>query len=180
MKNAKLLRLLRSNFIVLCLFLSSCIKRQPSQQTIEVDQAEIDRQKEMLDDIIRQEAMLVDIPVPLYDERIVKTTSLIRQNSTENLLERGPHSAQSKEWGLDTVFFGYKSPLSCTQAHDFFMTQMERYGWQHLVSFETADLLLQFASPYRYCTIIIKKSDDNSAHSRIFIYIKKSEHEARP
>ena len=152
-----MLRLLRSNFIVFCLFLSSCVKRQSSQPKIEVDHAAIDHQKEILDAIIRQEAMLVDIPIPLYDERIIQSCDDVAR--------------------LDTLFFGYKSPLSCAQAHDFFMTQMERYGWQHLVSFESADLLLQFASPYRYCTIIIKKSDDNSVHSHIFIYIKKSEHE---
>ena len=144
---------MRSNFIVFCLFLSSCVKRQTSQPKVEVDHAEIDRQKEILDVIIRQEAMLVDILIPIYDERIIQSCDDVAR--------------------LDTLFFGYKSPLSCSRAHDFFMTQMERYGWQHLVSFEVTDLLLQFASPYRYCTIIIKKSDDNSAHSSIFIYIKR-------
>lgn len=141
------------------MFLSACTKRQSSQQKIDVDRVTIDRQEEMLDDIIRQEAMLVDIPIPLYDERIIQSCDDVAR--------------------LDTLFFGYKSPLSCVQAQDFFMTQMERYGWQHLVSFEATDLLLQFASPYRYCTVIIKKDADNSAHSCIFIYIKKSEHEAR-
>jgi len=60
-------------FIVFCLFLSSCIKRQTSQPKVEVDHAEIDRQKEILDAIIRQEAMLVDIPIPIYDERIIQS-----------------------------------------------------------------------------------------------------------
>lgn len=142
--------------VMLCLFLSSCTKHQPSQQKNNIDQALIDNQKKILDTIIQQEAMLIDVPIPLYDERIIPS---------------GDYSPES-----DTLVFGYKSPLSCAQAQDFFMNQMERYGWQHLVSFNTTESLLQFSSPDRYCTVIIKNDNHNSSHSRIFIYIKKSEH----
>ena len=144
---------------VLCLFLSSCTKHQSPQQKTNVDQDVllIDNQKKLLDVIIQQEAMLIDVPIPLYDERII------------------PPSEDNRE-SNNTLVFGYKSPLSCAQAQDFFMHQMERYGWQHLVSFNTTELLLQFSSPDRYCTVIIKNDDHNSSHSCIFIYIKKSEH----
>lgn len=113
-----------------------------------------DDQKKMFDIIIQQEAMLIDVPIPLYDERIIPLNNF----SIEP----------------DTLVFGYKSPLACAQAQAFFMNQMERYGWQHLVSFTSEDILLQFSSPGRYCTVIIKKDVSRSDGSSIFIYIKKA------
>jgi hypothetical protein len=80
----------------------------------------------------------------------------------------------------DTLVLGYKSPLSRQEAIEFFMNQMERYGWKHLVSFDAPEMLLQFESPNRYCSIVIKSSDHTSEHSSIFIYIKKSEHIGSP
>lgn len=147
--------LIRCIVIMFCVLLSSCTKHQSPQQKNNTDQQLIDDRKKILDIIIQQEAMLVDVPIPLYDERIISCND----SSIES----------------DTLVFGYKSPLSCAQAQDFFMHQMERYGWQHLVSFDSQDVLLQFSSPDRYCTVIIKKSDRSPSHSRIFIYIKKSE-----
>jgi hypothetical protein len=139
---------------MLCLLISSCTKHQSSQQKNNIDCELFNHQKNILDGIMQQEAMLVDIPIPLYDERIIPSCDF--------------------SVAADTLFFGYKSPLSRAQAQAFFMNQMERYGWQHLVSFESVELLLQFSSPDRYCTVIIK-NDDNLLLSRIFIYIKKSE-----
>lgn len=139
---------------MLCVFLSSCTKHQSSQHKNSIGQAEIDDQAKILDTIIQQEAMLIDIPIPLYDERIILSHNEIEPNS---------------------LVFGYKSPFSRVQAREFFMNQMERFGWQHLVSFDSPDLLLQFSSPNRYCTIVIKKLESNSNHCIIFIYIKKSE-----
>jgi len=136
---------------VFCLLLSSCTKHQSYPQKNNVDELLIDSKNETLDTIIQQEAMLVDIPIPLYDERIIPS-----DYTTET----------------DTLVFGYKSPLSQTQAIQFFMNQMERYGWQHLVSFDSAEVLLQFESPNRYCTVIIKNDDHHSSHSCIFIYVK--------
>jgi hypothetical protein len=96
--------------------------------------------------------MLVDIPIPLYDERIIIPLS--------DIFEGG------------TLAFGYKSPLSCEQAINFFITQMERLGWKHLVTFEGIESILQFESPDRYCTVIIKAHE--LSHSLIFIYLKKA------
>jgi hypothetical protein len=147
--------MLRYVVIMSCLLLSSCAKHKSLQQK-SVDQALISNQKRFLDTVIQQEAMLVDIPIPLYDERIIPS------------LDSLPES--------HTLVFGYKSPLSRTQVIEFFMTQMERYGWQHLVSFDSVESLLQFSSPDRYCSVIIKDyNDKNLSGSSIFIYIKKSE-----
>lgn len=140
--------------IALCLLLSSCTKHQSLQQKNSIEEPLINNKNNILDTIIQQEAMLVDIPIPLYDERIIPSFD---------------HTIAS-----DTLTFGYVCPLSFTQAVDFFMNQMERYGWKHLVTFEGKDLLLQFASPDRYCTIIIKNTVTPSS-TRIFIYIKKGE-----
>jgi len=133
---------LRCLLTVFCLLIPSCTKHQQSQQ------------KKIVDIIVQQEAMLVDIAIPLYDERIIPLNNF---------------SIES-----DTLVFGYKSPLACAQAQAFFMNQMERYGWQHLVSFTSEDILLQFQSPDRYCSIIIKKDVSRSDGSSIFIYIKKA------
>lgn len=110
--------------------------------------------QDIIDTIVKQEAMLVDIPIPIYDEHIISVCDT---------------SIKS-----DVLVFAYKSPLSRIQAQDFFMTQMERLGWQHLVSFETVELILQFSTPDRYCTVIIKNTDSQSLSSDIFIYIKKA------
>lgn len=137
--------------IIVCLLLPSCSKHRSLSQKNDDVAVDIGK-KNLLDTIIKQEAMLIDIPIPLYDERII---------SSQELLES------------DVLVFGYKSSLSRAQAREFFMTQMERLGWQHLVSFETVELILQFSSPDRYCTVIIKNADQQSS-SDIFIYIKKN------
>lgn len=103
------------------------------------------------DDIVQQ-AMLVDIPIPLYDERIIIPLS------------------DNSEGG--TLVFGYKSSLSSEQVVGFFITQMERLGWKHLVTFDGIESILQFESPDRYCTVIVKKSE--ASHSSVFIYLKKA------
>jgi hypothetical protein len=113
----------------------------------------------LLESIIQQEAMLVDIHIPLYDERIIPVLC--------DEVER------------DTLVFGYKSPLELSQAVGFFISQMERYGWRHLVSFEVCyKSILQFKSPDRYCTVVIEQFDSQSSSS-IFIYIKRTSTNAR-
>ncbi len=112
-----------------------------------------------LDTIIQQEAMLVDVPIPLYDYRIIPTMHDVSKH--------------------DTLVFGYKSPLNSDQAVSFFMTQMERYGWKHMITFDGHEFLLQFESPDRYCTVVIKNSDHSVSGSVIFMYIKKASTDAR-
>ncbi len=112
-----------------------------------------------LDTIIQQEAMLVDVPIPLYDHRIIPAMHDVTEH--------------------DTLVFGYKSPLNTDQAISFFMTQMERYGWKHMVTFVAHETIAQFESPDRYCTVVIKKSDHCVSGSVIFMYIKKASTDAR-
>jgi hypothetical protein len=141
--------------IVLCLLFSSCAKQQINTSTSVEEQPDAQQNNALLDTIIQQEAMLVDVPIPLYDERIIPSS----HNETES----------------DTLVFGYKSPLTHGQAVEFFINQMERYGWRHLVLFDVyAESILQFKSPDRYCTIIIKQLKDELDGSSIFIYIKRA------
>lgn len=106
----------------------------------------------ILERVIQQEAMLVNIPLPLYDERIL------------------PVSYNDDDTSL--IKLGYKSPLSLQQAIDFFMNQMERYGWRHLISFEGQESILQFENPDCYCTVVIKLRENNG--SFVFIYMKRA------
>ena len=144
-----------------CLFFSSCTKQPLHRQEQDIEEPVNDdsaqRKNDYLDRIIQQEALLVDIPIPFFDERII------------------PSSFDIPEF--DTLVFGYKSPLSKDQAIDFFLKHMERLGWECLVSFESIhETLLQFKSPDRYCTVIIK--NDSSLSSLIFIYIKRASTDA--
>jgi hypothetical protein len=138
--------------LLFCLLLSSCTKQQSRQHKKSVTHIDDNSKNDLLDMIVQQEAMLVDIPIPLYDERIILPFS------------------DNSEGGI--LVFGYKSPLSCEQAINFFITQMERLGWKHLVTFDGVESILQFESPNRYCTIVVK--NNVVSHSSIFIYLKKA------
>jgi hypothetical protein len=155
--------IVRCFVILLCLFLVSCGPKQPlHKQQQDVVELVIDDQNQnenyikndYFDRIIQQEAMLVDVPIPLFDERIFPTSF--------------------EEIESDTSVFGYKSPLSKDQAIDFFLKQMERLGWEHLISFKAAaEIIMQFKSPDRYCTVVIKDYC-LSTHTSIFMYIKRA------
>ena len=138
--------------MMLCLLFSSCTKQQAPRQKNDIAKPTDNTHNHVLDVIIQQEAMLVDIPIPLYDERIIVPSSEMTEGGT--------------------LVFGYKSPLSCEQSIDFFITQMERLGWKHLVTFDGVASILQFESPDRYCTVVIKNFE--LSYSSIFIYLKKA------
>lgn len=149
----------RCLMIMFCLLLSSCTKQSSYRQKKCVEPLNNKSQDNCLDFIIQQEAMLVDIPIPLFDARIIPSSSDFNES--------------------DTLMFGYKSPLSRSQVIDFFLNQMERLGWKHLVLFEGEESLLQFKSPDRYCTVVIKSSA-LSLSSSLFIYIKRASTDACP
>jgi hypothetical protein len=146
--------------IMFCLLFSSCTKQSSYSEQKSIEQPLDNNQDTILDIIIQQEAMLVDIPIPLYDARIISSSSY----ATES----------------DTLTFGYKSPLSRNQAIDFFLNQMERLGWKLIVLFDAQEALLQFESPDRFCTVIIKNSENNTSGSSLFIYIKRASTNACP
>jgi hypothetical protein len=147
--------------ILFCLLLSSCTKQKSVKHKSNSAQIFDTQDKSVyLDTIIQQEAMLIDVPIPLYDQRIIPA-----------FCDQIEH---------DTLVFGYKSPLVHSQAIEFFINQMERYGWRHLVSFNTfLESVLQFESPDRYCTVVIKSLSTPDVGSSIFIYIKRASTEAR-
>jgi len=138
--------------ILVSLLLCGCAKRQEvcphkvlEQHIIE----QVNSHKEaIIDVIVQQEAMITNIPFPLYDERIIPAAYTVDT--------------------CESVVFGYKSPFSSSQAIEFFLIQMERFGWKYLVFFDGFESILQFKNPTHYCTIIIKEYDSN--HSLIMIY----------
>src|SRR5579863_6536693 len=98
--------------LLVCSLISSCVKQPvPTDVTIvsATNNEDIQKKSALLDFLIQQEAMLIDIPLPLYDERIISESDDIVTH--------------------DTLVLGYKSPLTQSAAINFFMNQMERYGW---------------------------------------------------
>lgn len=148
--------------LLFCLLFSSCTRQRVSTHASGTErQSGSQHSSVLLDTVIQQEAMLVDIPIPLYDQRIIPTAAY--------------DAAES-----DTLVFGYKSPLDHSQAVEFFINQMERFGWRHLVSFDVySESILQFKSPDRYCTVVVRKFENKSSCSSIFIYIKRASTDAR-
>lgn len=138
--------------LLVCFIFSACSKRSALNKHDNDNQQDSSLQSMILERVIQQEAMLVNIPIPLYDERIL------------------PVSYNFDDISL--IKLGYKSPLSPRQAVDFFMHQMERYGWRHLVSFEAHESILQFENPDCYCTIIVGSLEPNG--SSVFIYMKRA------
>ena len=138
--------------VVCAVMLPSCAKRQSHKEHTVVGSQEVDHQKLIiLDKVVQQEAMLVTIPIPLYDERILPSSLDFFEN--------------------ETIALGYKSPLTVQQSVDFFIGQMERYGWKHIVSFESDDTFLFFENPGSYSCVVIKASEKYG--SSIFIYVRQ-------
>ena len=138
--------------LLLCFIFSACSKRSMHNKHDNDSQQDSSLQFMILDRVIQQEAMLVNVPLPLYDERILPVS----------------HDRDD----ISLIKLGYKSPLSPRQAIDFFMNQMERYGWRHLVSFESHESILQFENPDCYCTVVIGSLEKKG--SSVFIYMKRA------
>src|SRR5581483_1584255 len=142
--------------LLICgVLLPSCAKKCSDKMQIApvVNQQQLDAQKQkdlILQRIVEQEAMLVNIPIPLYDERVLPASL----DDSEN----------------QTIVLCYKSPLTLLQLNDFFMSQMERLGWKLLVSFDSHEKHIIFENPNSYCLIMIKEADQQK--SFISLYIK--------
>jgi len=115
----------------LCILINGCTKRRV-----------INRSGALL--INQQEAKLVDIPIPLYDEWLSVASN---DSNTE-----------------DTTMFGYRSSLSVNVIIDFYVHEMERLGWQQLKLFQGTESLVQFESPERLCSISIRPSNIQLRH----------------
>ena len=94
--------------------------------------------------INQQEAKLVDIPIPLYDEWLSVASN---DSNTE-----------------DNAMLGYRSSLSVAVIINFYVHEMERLGWKQLKLFQGTESLVQFESPDRLCSISIRPSDIQLKH----------------
>lgn len=79
------------------------------------------------------EAMLVDVPVPLY---------------TRQLLIHSERSMHAQD-----IVVGYESTLSLGQLEDFYLNDMQRLGWRLIKLFAGQEIVLIFETPQRLCTI---------------------------
>lgn len=109
-----------------------------------------------IDRVQQQEAVLIDIPVPLYDERLP-------------VYDPDPNSGHS------TIILGYKSSLDTNDIVDFYTNQMERLGWNCIKLFQGFESLLQFESPDRLCTVSVRPHHKRSCGADIIVFIDSKE-----
>ncbi len=129
--------------LVMLFILSSCIRQHSKKKAQEHNNA--------ITSVFQQEAMLVDIPIPLYDERI---------------LVQGKHSQAEQ----NATMLGYRSSLLSDDIIEFYMQEMERLGWRQVKVFKGIESLLQFESPGRLCTISVRENKKRRAKTDILIF----------
>lgn len=142
--------------IFLFLFLlSSCTKKNQSTMSVPYQEpvSSFSNPDTVSTSAIHPELALIDIPLPLYDEIIAL-----------------PFGEQK---GVEDLVFAYKTPLSEQEVSKFFLDQMERYGWKHLITFNHAELLMQFESPDRYCTVSVRRSPSNDDSLLLYIFVSQ-------
>ena len=129
---------------LLCVLINGCTRRAVNRSsTLFINQ---------------QEAKLVDIPIPLYDEWLSVESN---DSNTE-----------------DNTMLGYRSSLSVDVIIDFYVHEMERLGWQQLKLFQGTESLVQFESPERLCSISIRPRDIQLKHTAgtdVIIFVGKKQ-----
>ncbi len=151
-KGVKVIRVLL--VVLFCLLLSSCAKNNYVQQSITKWHKKHNRMP--IDRVQQQEAMLIDIPIPLYDERL-------------------PVYDPDSNSGHSTIMLGYKSSLDTNDIVDFYMKQMERLGWNCIKLFQGFESLLQFESPDRLCSVSVRPHHKRSRGADIIVFIDSKE-----
>jgi len=128
---------------LLSIIISGCIKKSTNRPNAFV--------------VNQQEAKLIDIPIPLYDERLS--------------MEASDSNRQ------DTAILGYRSSLAVAAIIDFYVHEMERLGWRQLALFQGTESLVQFESPERLCSISIRPSDIQlrQAHTDVVIFVGRKQ-----
>jgi hypothetical protein len=151
--------------MIVCLvfmMLAGCIKEAPKQKPPVYTNAPKSpvHKKVVFDpsDIERQEAALLDIAIPPYQQRL-------------------PVFCEDQYSGQ--VVLGYYSDCNSEDQRTFFHKQMERYGWNLRREFKGPELLLEFEKPARSCAVSIRphaKSSffDMSSGTDIVIYVEDS------
>lgn len=140
-----------------CCMLTGCIKKEsapaesfkkPSSQKIAYTVLS-DHKKKSFDavDIERQEAALLDIAIPPFQQRL-------------------PLYAEDQFTGQ--VVLGYYSDCKLEDQRKFFHEQMERYGWNLRREFKGPELLLEFEKPTRSCAVSIRPHTNTNFFSRTY------------
>jgi hypothetical protein len=83
----------------------------------------------------RQEATLIDIPIPLYLQRLPVVT---------------------RDHCGNQIVLGYYSTIEPESLVNFYQNQMERQGWSLVKAFEGSEALLHFEKPTRTCSVSIR------------------------
>jgi hypothetical protein len=147
--------------VIACGFLTGCVKeKSESKKYVLKNSYSAVHKKVVFDpsDIERQEAALLDIAIPPYQERL-------------------PLFCEDQYTGQ--VVLGYYSDCKPEDQRTFFHEQMERYGWNLRREFKGPELLLEFEKPTRSCAVSIRphvntKFFSKSAGTDIVIYVEDS------
>lgn len=146
--------------VMLCIFLAGCVKERSEPKKPATKNSSAVHKKIAFDpsDIERQEAALLDIAIPPYQERL-------------------PLFCEDQYTGQ--VVLGYYSDCKPEDQRKFFHEQMERYGWNLRREFKGPELLLEFEKPTRSCAVSIRPHVSTaffskSAGTDIVIYVEDS------
>ncbi len=130
-------------FFLLC-FIGGCgsspIKREPFVNANECV---------VTDEQYVQEAMLIDIPIPLYTHCLFVSV---------------------KEDEKNDVVLGYQTPVSTEELIHFYTYEMERFGWIQTKFFQCNEQLMCYETPSRICIISLRKSVQQTGHVDLFIF----------
>ena len=122
-----------------CLLLTGCLQKTPEQKIApQKNNTNSTAHKKMAFDpldVERQEAALLDIAIPPYQQRL-------------------PIFCEDQYAGQ--VVLGYYSDCKAEEQRTFFHEQMERYGWNLRREFKGPELLLEFEKPTRSCAVSIR------------------------
>ena len=119
------------------LIFGGCGKRQ--LPPIQHDSVPIDQQEPVSSAAWdQQEMMLIDIPIPLYNNRL-------------------PIFSQNDQ--CVDIMLGYQTLFSQEELIDFYEREMERFGWSRTKLFQgTIKTIICYETPYRMCIISLRSS----------------------
>lgn len=143
---------------ILCFFLPGCGPHKEKSLTAAVQHPtqESPHKKRIFNesDVKRQEAALLDIAIPTYQQRL-------------------PLFCEDQYTGQ--VVLGYQTDCESEAHRAFFCKQMERYGWQLRREFKGPELLLEFEKPTRSCAYSIRPRTSYFGHPKgtdVVIYVE--------
>ena len=117
------------------LILSGCTKKVVQSANLRSEKLTYKKKNFDALDIERQEAALLDIAIPTYQQRL-------------------PIFCEDQYTGQ--VVLGYQSDATPEDHSRFFHEQMERYGWNLKREFKGSELFLEFEKPTRSCVYSLR------------------------